>query len=186
HAGTKVGFSSLGPEVAVSAPASNCVNTTGTCVYSIQTTTNSGTSTPVAGDEAYTGNLISPNNDMPDGPNLGTSFSAPIVSGIAGLMVAANGNLNSCQLISRLKEGSQPFPQASTTTTTACHVPTGSSDLQTLECICTLDGKTCGAGMVNALGAVKAALRPVAAVSLPTSVSAGQSVSLNAQGSAAA
>ena len=186
HAGTKVGFSSLGPEVAVSAPAGNCVNTTGTCVYSIQTTTNSGTSTPVAGDEAYTGNVISPNNDMPDGPNLGTSFSAPIVSGIAGLMVAANGNLNSCQLISRLKEGSQPFPQASTTTTTACHVPTGSSDLQALECICTLDGKTCGAGMVNALGAVKAALRPVAAVSLPTSVSAGQSVSLNAQGSAAA
>jgi serine protease len=27
HAGTKVGFSSLGPEVAVSAPGGNCVNT---------------------------------------------------------------------------------------------------------------------------------------------------------------
>ncbi|MFL6603833.1 MAG: S8 family serine peptidase [Steroidobacteraceae bacterium] len=186
HAGTKVGFSSLGPEVAVSAPAGNCVNTTGTCVYSIQTTTNSGTTTPVAADEAYTGNQISPNTDVPKGPNLGTSFSAPIVSGIAGLMVAANNNLNSCQLISRLKEGSQRFPQTSTTTTTACHVPADSSDLQTAECICTLDGKTCGAGMVNALGAVKAALRPVAAVSLPASVSAGQSIALNAQGSAAA
>jgi hypothetical protein len=40
--------------------------------------------------------------------------------------------------------------------------------------------------MANALGAVKAALRPIAAVALPSSVSAGQSISLNAQGSAAA
>jgi serine protease len=185
HAGTKVGFSSLGPEVAVSAPAGNCVNTTGTCVYSIQTTTNSGTTGPVANDDAYTGNTQT-TADQPKGPNLGTSFAAPIVSGIAGLMVAANGNLNTCQLISRLKEGSLPFPQSSATTTAACHVPAGSSDLQTLECICSLDGKTCGAGMANALGAVKAALRPIAAVTLPTSVSAGQSISLNAQNSAAA
>jgi serine protease len=189
HAGTKVGFSSLGPEVTVSAPAGNCVNNTGTCVYSLQTTTNSGTTAPVPSDDAYTGNQITTANDVPKGPNLGTSFSAPIVSGIAGLMVAANSNLNTCQLIARLKEGSQPFPQTSAGAATqppACHVPTGSSDLQTLECICTLDGKTCGAGMANALGAVKAALRPVAAVTLPTSVSAGQSVSLNAQNSAAA
>jgi serine protease len=186
HAGTKVGFSSLGPEVTVSAPAGNCVNGTGTCVYSLQTTTNSGTTAPVPNDDAYTGNQIT-TTDVPKGPNLGTSFSAPIVSGIAGLMVAANSNLNTCQLLSRLKEGSQPFPQTSATTTTACHVPTDSADVsQTIECICTLDGKTCGAGMANALGAVKAAQRPIAAVSLPTSVSAGQSVSLNAQGSAAA
>jgi serine protease len=189
HAGTKVGFSSLGPEVTVSAPAGNCVNTTGTCVYSLQTTTNSGTAGSVANDDAYTGNQITTTNDVPKGPNLGTSFSAPIVSGIAGLMVAANSNLTTCQLLSRLKEGSQPFPQTSVGATTqppACHVPTGSSDVQTLECLCTLDGKTCGAGMANALGAVKAALRPIAAVTLPTSVIAGQSVSLNAQGSAAA
>jgi serine protease len=188
HAGTKVGFSSLGPEVAVSAPAGNCVNTTGTCIYSLQTTTNSGTAGSVANDDVYTGNQIT-TNDVPMGPNLGTSFSAPIVSGIAGLMVAANSNLNTCQLISRLKEGSQRFPQTSVGATTAppaCHVPTASLDLQTLECICTLDGKTCGAGMANALGAVKAALRPIAAVSLPTSVIADQSVSLNAHSSAAA
>jgi serine protease len=189
HAGTKVGFSSLGPEVTVSAPAGNCVNTTGTCVYSIQTTTNSGTTTPVANDDAYTGSTITPNDDQPEGPNLGTSFSAPIVSGIAGLMVAANSNLNTCQLLSRLKEGSVPFPQTSVDSATpppACHVPADSSDLQTLECICTLDGKTCGAGMANAMGAVTAALRPIAAVTLPAAVTAGQSVSLSAQNSAAA
>ncbi len=189
HAGTKVGFSSLGPEVTLSAPAGNCINTiSGPCVYSIQTTTNSGTTTPVANDDAYTGGTIT-TDDQPKGPNLGTSFSAPIVSGIAGLMVAANGNLNTCQLIARLKEGSQPFPQISlgeATQPPACHVPAGSSDVQALECICTLDGQTCGAGMANALGAVKAALRPIAAVTVPASVSAGQPVALSAQDSAAA
>jgi serine protease len=190
HAGTKVGFSSLGPEVAVSAPAGNCVNTgTGaTCVYQIQTTTNSGINGPVVADDAYTGSLIV-QPGQPLGPNLGTSFSAPLVSGTAALMVAANSNLNTCQLISRLKEGSVAFPQTSIGATTqppACHVPTGKTDLQTSECLCTLDGKTCGAGMANAQGAVKAALRPIAAVTLPTAVSAGQSISLSAQNSAAA
>ena len=48
HAGTKVGYSSLGPEIALSAPAGNCVNTAaGTpCLYSLDTTTNAGTTTP--------------------------------------------------------------------------------------------------------------------------------------------
>jgi hypothetical protein len=104
-------------------------------------------------------------------------------------MVAANSNLNTCQLISRLKEGSQPFPQTSlgeAVQPPVCHAPANSSDVQALECICTLDGKTCGAGMANALGAVQAALRPIAAVTTPASVSAGQPVSLNAQNSAAA
>jgi serine protease len=187
QAGTKVGYSSLGPEITLSAPAGNCINQTGTCLYSIQTTTNSGTAGPVANDDAYTSVLILP-NAQPGGANLGTSFSAPIVSGIAGLMLAVNSNLSSCQLISRLKEGSVPFPQTSTTEPPppACHVPAGSSDVQNAECICTLDGKTCGAGMANARRAVQAALRPIAAVSLPGSVNAGQSVSLSALNSAAA
>jgi serine protease len=188
HAGTKVGFSSLGPEITVSAPAGNCINTVGTCVYSLQTTTNSGSTTPVAGDDAYTGTGITVGAEVPLGPNLGTSFSAPIVSGIAGLMISVNGNLTTCQLISRLKEGAVAFPQTSPTQPAPpmCHVPTGTSDVQNLECICTLDGKTCGAGMVNAKGAVQAALRPIAAVSLPSAVSTGQPVTLNAQSSGAA
>jgi serine protease len=187
HAGTKVGFSSLGPEVAVSAPAGNCINQTGTCVYSMQTTTNSGTAAPVVNDDIYTGTQITV-DEVPTGPNLGTSFSAPVVSGIAGLMLAVNSNLNACQLTSRLKEGSVSFPQTSATQPTppACHVPVGTTDVQDAECICTLDGKTCGAGMANAKGAVMAALRPIAAVSFPATVSVGQTISLNAQGSAAA
>jgi hypothetical protein len=41
-----------------------------------------------------------------------------IVSGIAALMLAANGNLSSAQLISRLREGSTAFPQTSVGETT--------------------------------------------------------------------
>jgi serine protease len=185
QAGTKVGFSSLGPQIAVSAPAGNCGSAGSTCAYQIQTTTNSGTQGPTANDDAYTGATIV-SETTPKGPNLGTSFSAPIVSGIAALMVSANSNLTTCQLTSRLKEGSVAFPQTSATTSTMCHVPTGTSDMQSLECICTQDGQTCGAGMANAKGAVTAALRPIAAVSLPATVTAGQAVALNASVSEAA
>jgi serine protease len=44
HAGTKVGFASLGPQVAVGAPGGNCVNVAGgPCLFSIDTTYNTGT-----------------------------------------------------------------------------------------------------------------------------------------------
>jgi serine protease len=177
HAGTKVGYSSLGPEVALSAPAGNCP-TGSPCTYPITTTVNQGTTTP--GANGYTDQVS---------PNLGTSFSAPLVSGIAGLMLAVNGNLTSTQLIARLKEGSRPFPQTSPGTVPAppmCHVPMGPSDVQGSECICTLDGRTCGAGMASASGALSAALRPVAAVTVPASVAPGMNVTLDASGSSAA
>ncbi len=172
NTGTKVGFSSLGPEVAVSAPGGNCVNSTGACLYSIDTTVNNGATTP--GTNGYTDQL---------NPNLGTSFSAPMVSGIAALMTGVNSNLRAPQLIARLKEGAKAFPVSSDPTILHCHVPASANDLQN-ECNCTT--QTCGAGMANAPGAVMAALRPIAAVMVPATVSAGQNVSLAGTGSAAA
>ncbi len=90
NVGTKVGYSSLGPEVGIGAPAGNCVNSTAgaPCLRSIDTTVNEGLTTPAA--SGYTDQTNS---------NLGTSFSAPIVSGIAALMRAANANLTPPQLI---------------------------------------------------------------------------------------
>lgn len=173
QAGTKVGYSSLGPEAALAAPAGNCVNTSGACLFPIDTTVNMGTTVPAG--NGYTDAV---------NPNLGTSFSAPIVSGIAGLMFSVNSNLRPAQLIARLKEGAKPFPVSSDPTVPNCHVPAGSNDLQTSECNCT--AQTCGAGMANAPGALQAALRPVAAVSVPAGVSAGQNVALSGAGSAAA
>ncbi len=171
--GTKVGFSSLGPEAALAAPAGNCVNASGACLFSIDTTINNGTTTPST--NGYTDQL---------NPNLGTSFSAPIVAGIAGLMTSVNSNLRPAQLIARLKEGAKTFPVSSDPAIPNCHVPASSTDLQTSECNCTT--QTCGAGMANAPGALKAALRPIAAIAVPATVAAGQNVSLSGAGSAAA
>ncbi|MEO8467928.1 MAG: S8 family serine peptidase [Gammaproteobacteria bacterium] len=174
HIGTKVGFSSLGSEVALSAPGGNCVNGSGPCLFPINTTTNLGTTAP--GANSYSDQLS---------PSLGTSFSAPIVSGIAGLMLSVNSHLGAAQLRARLREGAvAPFPISSDPTIPMCHVPTGANDLQPSECSCTTD--TCGAGMANAPGAVLAALRPIAVIVPPTTVSPGQSVTLPAGTSTAA
>jgi serine protease len=172
--GTKVGFSSLGPEIALSAPGGNCVNSDAgePCLFSIETTTNSGTTVPDT--NTYTDEYSF---------NVGTSFSAPLVSGIAGLMLSVNGNLTSGQLIARLQLGvSTPFPAPAGLQ--ACHVPASQTDLQTSECACTPE--VCGSGMANAQGAVLQALRPIAAVALPAKVSAGAAVSLDGSGSSAA
>jgi len=172
--GTKVGFSSLGPEIALSAPAGNCVNTAAgaPCLFSIETTSNSGTTGPA--NSIYTDEY-----DF----NVGTSFSAPIVAGIAGLMLAVNGNLSASQLIERLQLGAAaPFPAPAALP--VCHVPASQQDLQTGECACTTE--VCGAGMANANGAVLQALRPIAAVKLPVKVAPGATVALNGSGSAAA
>jgi serine protease len=174
HAGTKVGFSSLGTQVAISAPGGNCVNASGTCLFSLDTTSNSGTQTPA------TSNFTDMTNT-----NLGTSFSAPIVSGIAGLMLSVNGNLKSSQLMARLKEGAVPFPVSSDATVPTCQIPSSATGLQTSECNCTTS--TCGAGMANAANSVNAALRPIAAVALSTgTVTPGSTITLNGSGSAAA
>lgn len=177
HAGTKVGFSSLGPEIALGAPGGNCVNTGvgQECVYSIGTTTNLGMQTP--GTNSYTNRF--------DHINVGTSFSAPIVSGIAGLMLAVNSNLKSTTLIARLKEGATPYPTVSDNPNVPkCHMPNGLSDVQAEECICIT--AVCGAGMANANGAVQAALRPIANVVVQGTVSPGATLTLQGGGSTAA
>jgi serine protease len=175
HAGTKVGFASLGPQVAVGAPGGNCVNVAGgPCLFSIDTTYNTGTQAPAA--HGYTNQT---------NVNVGTSFAAPIVSGIVALMAGANGNLGAAQLRARLREGATaPFPQSPDPTIPMCRVPTGPNDLQTSECNCTTT--TCGAGMANAQGALAAALRPIAALAAPATVIAGQNVNLSGAGSAGA
>lgn len=206
QAGTKVGYSSLGPEIALGAPAGNCGDSFTTaesaCVYSMTTTVNlsvTAPGTPDANDYtglyycdgstgSYPGCAIAANQYRDY--DIGTSFSAPVVSGIAALMSSVNSSLNSCQIISRLKEGSLPFPQTSLDASGAqpqmCHVPAGANDVQNSECICTRDDQTCGAGMANAPGALTAALRPIAAVAVPASVTAGQTVTLDGSGSGAA
>jgi serine protease len=167
NVGTKVGYSSFGAEVGVAAPAGNCINSSGPCLRSIDTTTNAGLTTPQG--NTYTNEI---------NPNLGTSFSAPIVSGIAALMRAVNGNLTPAQLITRIEASATPFP-ANASALPVCPA----TDASTGQCAC-VPGQ-CGAGMVNAYRAVQAAQDPIAAVAIPSSLLAG-SATFDAGGSAAA
>jgi len=185
HTGTKVGYSNLGPEVVVSAPAGNCVNSTGTCLYPILSTSNSGTSTPVsatAGGSIYTGGG--------DNASLGTSFSSPLVAGTVGLMLSANPALTPAQVISLLKSSARTFPSSGAGSGVSnCTAP--SSTAQESECYCTTS--TCGAGMLNAGAAVAAAAAaaattavasPAASISVgSSSVAVGTSVTLDASAS---
>jgi serine protease len=150
NVGTKVGYSSFGPEVGVSAPAGNCVNSPGACLRSIDTTYNTGLTVPAV--NSYTDQIS---------PNLGTSFSAPIVSGIAALMRAVNANLTPAQLIARIQSSATAFPP-NTANLPVCPNVGPTPGTNPGECSC-VPGQ-CGAGMVNALSAVKAALNPIAAI----------------------
>jgi serine protease len=160
NVGTKVGYSSFGPQVGVSAPAGNCINDT-PCVRSIDTTDNLGLTVP--GANSYSNSVDAPYN-------LGTSFSAPIVAGIAALMRSVNANLTPAQLIARIESSATPFP-ANTGGLPVCP----NTDPSSGQCSCPPSGQ-CGSGMVNALAAVQSAQRPIAAVVLPTSVTAGGTV----------
>ncbi|HWH83385.1 MAG TPA: S8 family peptidase, partial [Burkholderiaceae bacterium] len=142
HAGTKVGYSDLGPEVSIAAPAGNCVNSTGACLFPILTTSNKGTTTPVAdsaGGSIYT--------DDGANPTLGTSFSAPMVAGTVALMLSANPALTPTQVLTALKATARPFPSTGAAAgTPACTAP--SATAQSNECYCTTS--TCGAGLLDA------------------------------------
>ena len=172
NVGTKVGYSSLGSEVGIAAPAGNCVNSSGACLRSIDTTYNTGTTVPSANSYTDEANV-----------NLGTSFSAPIVSGIAALMRAVNANLTPPQLIARLESSATPFP-APPSGIPVC--PTVDPTTGTGECACPNDHTQCGAGMVNAFSAVKAALNPIAAIASPATLTVGTPAMFDASGSVAA
>ncbi len=142
HVGTKVGFSDIGPEVAISAPAGNCVNTVGPCLFPILGAANGGTTVPAG-------------STYSDGFNfaVGTSFSAPQVAGVAALMLSRNPGLTPAQLRTTIRSSARPFPVVSGVP--MCPAPGSSEDG---ECNCTTS--TCGAGMLDARAAVAAAGLP--------------------------
>jgi serine protease len=178
HAGNKVGYSNFGPEVSLSAPGGNCVNefNDGNCVYPIVSTSDVGKKAPM-GPTYTTGG---------DDAGLGTSFSAPLVSATAALMRSANPALTPAQIRSLLETTARPFASPGEGGAQVCGQPSGHQ----LPCDCT--ATTCGAGMLDAGAAVRAAGAnntnvPTATISAARfSLTLGESLGLDGRDSAAA
>lgn len=127
----------------------------------LYSTSNDGTQAP--GNDSY-------------GYKAGTSFSAPLAAGVAALMLSLNPSLTPAQLIARMRESSRPHLTVSGLL--AC------SGSVAADCNCT--STTCGAGLLDAAGALQRALGPAIAISGSTQGLVGQRLSLDASGSSAA
>jgi serine protease len=175
HVGTKVGFSDVGPELSIAAPGGNCVALTGACLYPILTTINTGTTTPAS--SAYTSSLD---------PSVGTSFSSPQVAATAALMFSVQPSLTPAGVRAGLQASARAFPSGGVAgdpnPIEACHAP---DNREQLQCYCT--SSTCGAGLLDAGAAVRAAIgiRVVIGVS-PAPPIAGQALTLSGTGSTVA
>jgi serine protease len=200
HTGTKVGYSSLSSSaaaVSIAAPAGNCVNvgTDVPCIYSIETTSDAGATTPATTPGFYTyalldASYLSGGGNADNQANVGTSFAAPMAAGVAALMLATTPSLTPGELIARLQSSALAFPTSSSTSSTSCTLASTATDSngnytdtsQNTECVCTTS--TCGAGMINAAAAVTAASGLFVQIT-PSSTTGnpGQKITLDGSGS---
>lgn len=150
HAGSKVGFSDLGPEIALSAPGGNCVfdSDVQPCSYPILAGSNTGSQGP--GSSTWTDSF---------NYGVGTSFSAPIVAGAAALVLSARASMTpdevrralSCTTRAFASSGADNLP-LDTAPVEQCR-PT--DDQEQYQCYCTT--ALCGAGMLDIAAAVRGA-----------------------------
>lgn len=178
HAGTKVGFSDLGPQISISAPGGNCVNIGEgePCLYPLLAGSNSGLKGP--GSPIWTDSF---------NPSYGTSFSSPIVAGTAALMLAGRPELSPTEVRSAIQASARSFPTKAQADPQAEPVPqcVAPSSAEQLECYCTTS--LCGAGMLDAAAAVAASDGAFARIATLTAVpTAGSPVVLDAGSSLAA
>ncbi|MCY7309069.1 MAG: S8 family peptidase [Rhodoferax sp.] len=174
HSGTKVGYSSVGRQVAIAAPAGNCVNLVGPCLFPLLTTTNSSPQQALPNtDNTYSDSIR---------PTFGTSFAAPLVAGTVGLMLSVNPTMGPDQVRRALQSSATTFVSSGAAPDVPiCRAPDGVTQI---ECYCTTT--TCGAGMLNAALAVVHALNPFVVVSSETATPvAGSFVALDGSSSAA-
>jgi serine protease len=168
HIGTKVGFANYGAGVTIAAPGGNCVNVGvgQPCLYPIVSADNAGSRQPGA---------------MIYGGKLGTSFSTPMVAGVAALMLSRDPRLTNAELIERLRLTTRVFPApdpALLFCSDPAFVADANGDLPNDgQCNCTPG--SCGEGMLDAGRAVRAATNAVAVVDGPSSAVQGRAVTFD-------
>jgi len=118
--GAETGYTNIGSAVDVAAPGGS----DNTVAAGILSTSDSGTTVPLA-DSDYS-------------PAIGTSFSTPIVSGVAALLLALDGSLTPLQIQLLLRNTARSFPSG------------------TLDGFGDCNTQRCGAGIVDAAAAVTA------------------------------
>lgn len=165
HVGTKVGFANFGPGVTIAAPGGNCVNVGigQPCLYPIVSADNAGAKEP--------GELIY-------GGKVGTSFSTPMVAGVAALMLSRDPQLTNKDIIDRLRLTSRVFPAADPQLF-SCDDPAfkpGDDGALPNDGQCNCTSSSCGEGMLDAGRAVRAATNAVAVVDGPSTAAQGQAV----------
>ena len=127
--GRRASYSNYGPRVDISAPGGDGIAGS---PYNFLTIINTGATVPVSDGAQY---------------RAGTSFAAPLVSGVAALMLSVAPDLTATQVRDLLKASTKPFPASSNCTTL-----------------------TCGAGLLDAPGAVRLAVAATGAASPVTIV----------------
>lgn len=160
--GLKTSYSSYGPTLGLMAPGGSTESGNATLLYA---TSNSGKTAAVAGENYFD-------------HKQGTSFSAPLASGVASLMLSLNPALSPAQLVDRMRAGVRPWSDI------APGYATCRNDLPPQgPCKCTTD--TCGPGLLDAGLAIKLALGPAAVIAPLDTVTPGATITLDGSASAA-
>ena len=143
NGGENASYANVGPQVAISAPGGGCGNSQ--VVDGRCTVTPSVIRTLSNDGKTSLGNYVVASS-------AGTSFATPMVSGVVSMMFAVNGSLTPAQVTAALKSSARPHPSGT---------------------FCTTNPGVCGAGLLDADGALLAALAMPPAPAAPAPAADG-------------
>lgn len=176
HDGLKVNYSNYGAEIALLAPGGGLTTDVAYPSTPLWSLSNAGTTAPASDNYA---------------DKAGTSFSAPLVAGVASLMLSVNPALKPAALIGRMKASVRPHTSLAslvdvrTNTAQPIHTCGAVVSNAVISGTCNCTTSTCGAGLLDAGAALAAALSPAANIATIASPAVSSLVSLDGRASGA-